>query len=273
MESQARISPNENEASEFPILLVCGQTSTRLTIDRYLKVHQHAVHCASTGAKGLDLDQQNVSQLIVADTALPDMSVSDFLENIRENRRLIRDVLDVGSAPVLLLTGAHEQFDDSTLKRIGVVARLQKPLKMSLLGACVDRILSGDLRVEEEQRLNLCILDPEERACSYFCKLLQADDVNVHPLTDVFDLSSMLTNKRVDVLVIELMAAAAEPVAYMREIIERSPKTQVVVCTALHDKSVHRELIDLGLRHIITKPVSPVTLRQAVRQALSEFHA
>ncbi len=254
------------------VMIASSQASVRLNIQRTLQHAKHEILTARNGREAIAKDKDNMTNLIIADTCLPDMPIEEMLTQIREYRRMMKDVVENEYVPVILIASATEKIDDTKLKKLGVLARLNKPLNLKLISGCVNKILSGELKLEKDKMTNLYILDPEKRALEYFSKMLKADDLDIHTLRDVFDLYSCINgSKNVDLLIAEVMISD-DPMAFLAEVKERSPDTQILVCTALHDEQLHQKFLDMGIVKVLTKPVNPVHMRAAVRQLVGKLN-
>ena len=176
----------ENSFDELSILIASGQTPVRLNIERALNSRHHQIMTATSGKNAIEIDKDSMSNLIIADATLPDMPIEEMLYQIREYRRLMKDVVINEYVPVILIASVSEKLNEAQLKKLGVLVRLNKPLNMNLISGCVDKILSGELKLEKQRLININILDPEKRALEYFSKMLKAEDVSISTLKDVY---------------------------------------------------------------------------------------
>ncbi len=257
---------------EQSILIVSGQTSVRMNLQKSLQATKHSILTAASGKAAIEIDKNSMSNLIIADTSIPDMPVEEMLLSVREYRRLMKDVVENEYVPVLLIAAINEKVDETKLKNLGVLAKLNKPLNLKLIHAVVTKVLSGELKLEKEKLVNIFILDPEKRALGYFSKMLHADDVNIHTMGDVFDLYSSINGSvNADILIVEIMVHD-KPIEFVKELRTKYPKANVLVCTAMHDEELHKKCRQLGVKDVLTKPVNPAKMRSTVREIVAKVN-
>lgn len=258
--------------SDASILLVYNQASMRMTMERYLVTHRIRAFSASSGREALDKDKANLPAGMVLDTALPDMTVEELLTKIRQHRNMIRDVIECYHARVMLVMAPNERTDVRSLRRLGVVDALPKPVNMEAFGRQVTRLLSDEAAKDVERVATIGILDPETRAREFFIRTLHADDVHIVPMTDVFDVYGSVADNPFDILLVETIGVGEDPLQFLRTLRERSPNTRVIVCTAFHDASLNSQFLDFGVSAVFTKPVNLLALRRKVREVIGEIH-
>ncbi|RMD80045.1 MAG: response regulator [Lentisphaerae bacterium] len=253
------------------IYVVSGQASTRLNIKRFLQKKNHEVFSAASGKELINLDKDFLGNLIIADSFLPDMPIVELLTHIRENRRLMKDIADIDFIPSIVVAGNNEKLDEATLKKLGMLARINKPINFNELGEVLNQIIRGELYLEQDDRVSIGILDPEKRAVQYLAKLLESDDVRIHSMYDVFDLRGLLNDgQKLDLLLVETLALTEEPESLFPLIKQANPKADIVVLTAFADEEETATLKKLGVREIMTKPIKPMQIRQLVRKIVAE---
>jgi len=255
------------------IMVVSGQAAAKLTLARHLKTKGHLVYAAGSGREAIRADKDKLYNLIVVDSNLPDMPVTEMLGHIRQYRNLMKDVVETDDVPVLLLTSKEERYDDEQLENLGVLARLHKPLSVRSLDLCVEKIFSGELRSDDSNRIRIGILDPEKRAREYFSNILQADDVDLLPMQDEFDVYAALSEDKFsfDILILEPMGLNDRIEDLLARIYERNAETKVLICTAVNDEEHIEQFTACGVAYVWTKPVKPTKLRITVRQMVAQI--
>ena len=258
-------------ATDLSVMVVSGHAATRLNIKRFLERRKHTVHVATSGREMIKMDKNFLGNLLIVDNMLPDMPVEEMLFTMRENRRLMKDIANIDYVPVVLIAGANEVIDDKKLAGLGVIARLTKPLNLKKMGEFLELVNSGEINVQSEKHCNIGILDPEIRAQQYMSKLLEAEDVKVSRLGDVFDLRASLGHGELDILIIEIMVVKDEPDIFFTELLGINPKLKIVVCTAYMDDDEQEKIHEVGVSDIMTKPIDPMKIRKRVRELVGEW--
>jgi CheY-like chemotaxis protein len=208
-----------------------------------------------------------MDSLLLIDIPLPDMPIERVLREIRTYWKLMRDVVDLPTPRVLVITAAKDRLDTGRLRRQGVLGRINKPINLKGLGLLVGRVLSGEVSIGEERMTRIGILDPEARSRDFFKSILRADDVEIVPLENEFELTAALTKGALDILLVELMGLPGSAVEFVASFRARNPGISLVAfSTAVLEDEERGRLDDLGVRAVFTKPVNPVALRQAVRE-------
>ncbi len=257
--------------NELAIYVVSGQASTRLNIKRFLQQHKHQVFTASSGKELIELDKDFLGNLVIADTFLPDMPVEEMLFTVRENRRLMKDIADIDFIPSVVVATANEKLDDKKLNKLGVIGRMQKPLNLKAMGEFLDKIISGEIQMNQDDRVGLGIMDPEKRATQYLEKLLQAEDLRIHCMHDNFDLRAALNgDTSLDILIIETLALSEDPNEFLKHILSFNPEMKIIVVTAYADDDEIAQLREAGVHDVMTKPVKPMAIRGAIRELVNE---
>ena len=261
----------KNDAQDLAIYVVSGQASTRLNIKRYLQQQKHQVFTASSGKELIELDKDFLGNLIIADTFLPDMPVNEMLFEIRENRRLMKDIADIDFIPSVVVAGANERLDDKEMKKLGCIGRMQKPLNLKIMGTFLAKIISGEIKLIKDDRVGLGIMDPEKRATQYLAKLLQADDLRIHCMHDNFDLrAAMNGDTPLDILIVETLALSEDPQEFITHILGKKSDAKIIVVTAYADDEEIEELKGYGVHEVMTKPIKPMVIRKMIRELVAE---
>ena len=252
------------------VYVVSGNASTRLTLKRQLESKTLKVIDAGSGAEMIQNDRDFVGNLLVADTALPDMPITELLQTLREKRRLMKDVAHVDYIPSILLAAPNERFDDEALEKLGVVARLSKPLNLKGAKMLIAKILSGELKIDQGKKAHLGIMDPEERTTQYLTKLLAADDLEITPLSDQFDLmSAAKADPPLNILLVEPLSFPNGATDFLRKLKGDSPDLDIIVLTAYADEEEKEAFNDIGVHEIIFKPLKPADIRKSVRELVA----
>ncbi|NCD32390.1 MAG: response regulator [Spartobacteria bacterium] len=254
----------------FPILIVSRRTSIRLTVQRFLSSSGYYVHTAEEGEEAIETDRDFLSQLLIIDTPLADMPLEQLLIELLGSRNLMKDVMQVTNVPVILLSsGSEVGLDERKYKKYGILARMDKPVNLNMLGSCVHDVLTGKLSIEEETDMTIAIMDPEKRALDYFAKLLTSEEVEIVTCNDEIDLNSV---ENVSVLIVEVMGLNTDdPCEFIRKYAQQHASVQILVTTAFHDDDMSQDMLNAGAARVITKPINPIRFRQYVREAMTKY--
>ena len=93
----------------------------------------------------------------------------------------------------------------------------------------------------------------------------------IHELKDVFDIKEAIKDEKFDMFIAEIVGFDGDPVVTLKQIMSRAPKCTTIVCTALHDDNMHKQLMEAGVAEVITKPINPFNMRSLVRQYVSKL--
>lgn len=262
------------QKSESEILIVSGQASLRLNLERHFKKKKFRTKTAGSGREAIEVSKSMVESLIIIDTSLPDMPAEHVIAQIRKYWALMRDVVEYAMPRVLVVAASNERLDESKLQRLGVIARLQKPVNIEKLTLFVQKIIEGEIKAAETRYVKVGVMDPEQRSREYFCSILKADDVEITTMKDRFDITTALTGEGLDVIIMEVMGPdSQDPLQYVTQFRENSPNTDIIaICTAAYDENLEKKLKDHGVYEVMTKPVNPVTLRQKVRELVVKHY-
>ncbi len=257
------------------ILVVSAQASVRLTIERGLKSLKMPVKTATNGKDAIKACKKMINSLLVIDTGLPDMHTETLLSEINKYWLLMRDIADFARPRTLVLAKANEKMDEGKLKKLGVIARLQKPVNLKSLVLFVNKIVAGKVKAVENKTINLGIMDPEARSRNYFKIILKSDDLKISTQKSQFDLAAAMTgDDSLDILIIELMGLEnIPPLEYIKDFKEKYPKCTIIPCSVFIDDELHAGLEKLGVKHILSKPINPAQLRETVRTIIAGKYA
>ncbi|OVE77228.1 hypothetical protein BVX99_03130 [bacterium F16] len=142
---------------------------------------------------------------------------------------------------------------------------------MKTIGLFLDKIISGEIQLNKDDRIGLGILDSEKRATQYLEKLLQADDLRIHCMTDNFDLRASLNGDTpLDILILEPLALSEEPSDFLKYIYAANPDMKIIIATAYADEDEIKAYEKLGVYKIMTKPLKPMVIRKDIRELVAE---
>jgi response regulator RpfG family c-di-GMP phosphodiesterase len=243
-----------------------------MTIERFLKSAGYCVKSVTCGADAMAIDWEQLSSLIIIDTALSDMGTEELVRAIQKQRNLMKDVMQVANVPILLVAPFNEKYDEPKWKHYGVLMKIDKPLKLNVLGACVEKVAKGEIKIETIKPVNLVIMDPEQRAIDYMEKLVQSDDVSLYMIRNEAELKAM--HIPIDILIFEVMGIQnGSPEDFFAEFKKERPNAMVIALTAFYDKGMHQKFIELGVKEFLIKPFHPVEFRKMVMGLVSEIKA
>ncbi len=256
----------------FSVLVISNAAPIRMTIERFLKSAGYHVKTVTTGADALALDWEHLSSLIVIDTALSDMTIEELVKSLQKQRNLMKDVMQVANVPILLVAPFNEKYDEPKWKNYGVLMKIDKPLKLNVLGECIEKIAKGEMKIEAVKPVNVVIMDPEQRAMDYMEKLVQSDDISLYMLRNEVEIKTLRIP--IDIFIFEVMGIQSVlPEEFFEEFKKEHPDTITIAMTAFYDKTMHDNLIKKGIREFIVKPFHPVEFRKLVLNLVSEIKA
>lgn len=73
---------------------------------------------------------------------------------------------------------------------------------------------------------------------------------------------------RPDLVIMDINMPEMDGLRAIRNILAMDPKARIVVCTALGEKHLMLEALDLGVKDFITKPFQPNKVAETVKRAL-----
>lgn len=123
--------PTDSSALDGPVLLVDDDDVFVDLVQRHLEAHGYAVSTAgSVAAARAMLSSGRPPRLVILDINLPDDS----------GWSLLRDgsLAGAGSPPVVIMSGT--QIRPERLREFHVAGYLPKPVSMTLLTSCIDRL-------------------------------------------------------------------------------------------------------------------------------------
>ncbi len=256
----------------FSVLVISNAAPIRMTIERFLKSAGYHVKTVTSGADALALDWEQLSSLIIIDTALSDMGIEELVKALQKQRNLMKDVMQVANVPILLVAPFNEKYDEPKWKHYGVLMKIDKPLKLNILGECIEKIAKGEMKIESIKPINIVLMDPEQRAMDYMEKLVQSDDVSLYMIRNELELKAMKIP--IDILVFEVMGIqSTSPEEFFAEFRKERPDTIVIALTAFYDKSMHEKFVELGVKEFLIKPFHPVEFRKMIMGLVSEVKA
>jgi DNA-binding response OmpR family regulator len=153
--------------TQMEFLVVSGQAAIRLNIERELKRLKFKVKTASSGKEAIKLSKTMLSSLIIVDSGLPDMPVLRLLQEVNKYWALMRDVVEFDKPKAIVIAKANEKLDEMSLRKFGVLAKLQKPVNLKTLVLFVNKIIQGQVKAEEGKVYRVGIMDPESRSRDY----------------------------------------------------------------------------------------------------------
>jgi len=260
--------PAAANTPQMEILVVSGQASIRLTMERELRKLKMKVKSAGSGREAMKIAKTMVNSLIIIDTGLPDMPVIKLLEDVNKYWALMRDVVEFGKPKAIVIAKHNEKLDEFALKKLGVLAKLQKPVNLKTLLLFVNKIVAGKIKAEKSRTYRLGIMDPETRSREYFKNILKADDISIASIKNEFEIAAEMAGDPLDILIIEVVGLKTDVLEYLTKFRQDFPKTVVLPCSVYIDEELQEGLTKLGIDILLPKPIDPMLMRQTVRDII-----
>ena len=116
------------------ILVIDDERDIREMFQRLLSEWSYEVLTAANGQEGLSLMEQELPDLVILDIAMPLMNGYQFLEKVKEDRRMKH-------IPVITISGVDTDID--RLKELGTDEFLSKPFSSTVLLETIQRLLGS----------------------------------------------------------------------------------------------------------------------------------
>lgn len=113
---------------QFRVLVIEDNPDTREMLETALDLSGYVVTSAGSGEEGLEREQQEHPDIILADIGLPGMDGYEFLERTR-------DLPGMADVPALALTGFGQESDIQRAHEAGFAGHLVKPVDLDALEA------------------------------------------------------------------------------------------------------------------------------------------
>jgi len=104
------------------IIVVDDDEESRTVLKRLLEKAGYEVRLAIDGVSGLNLVLESRPSLVISDWRMPIMDGKQFVESLRSSP-------DVGSVPVIMLTGRKSDEEARAAREAGVTDFIVKPFK------------------------------------------------------------------------------------------------------------------------------------------------
>jgi len=116
------------------ILLVDDNEIVRITLKEFLTLLGLVVIEASNGKEGLEKALSSEFHILITDYKMPDMTGIEMLEEILKFKQNFK---------VVILTGFANEIDSEVIKKLGVVAVLEKPVALGVLEKLITQLLAN----------------------------------------------------------------------------------------------------------------------------------
>ena len=118
------------------------------------------------------------------------------------------------------------------------------------------------------QPIQILILDDEEIVGKRLKTALEKSGYEVEIFQHGRDAVSRIADKDFDVVVTDIRMEEIDGIQILEHVLEKSPRTKVIVITGYATVEVAREALTRGAFDFIAKPFKPDDLREAVTRAV-----
>ncbi len=215
--------------------------------------------------------------LVVSDVNMPEMSGYDFVEQVRDD-------VNCGNPPIIILTSGGRDGDASVRDRLGIAERLMKPVKQSELFDAIVRTL-GVTSPEDETSFNY---DEQFDDQLGRLKILLAEDNIINQKLAIGVLSRFghqvtvasngeeaikaLETDSFDLVMMDVQMPVMDGFAATQAIREREVKTgahiPIIAMTAHAMKGDREKCIECGMDEYVAKPIRITALREKLAMVL-----
>lgn len=112
------------------------------------------------------------------------------------------------------------------------------------------------------------IVDDEDKVRSYLARLLQKRGYEVHAATDGAEALAMLTQRAVDIVLLDVLMPGASGIDVLPEIKRLQPEAEVIMLTGNASGAIGVEGIRRGAFDYLLKPIDLTQLLQRMTAAL-----
>ena len=124
-----------------------------------------------------------------------------------------------------------------------------------------------------EKALQIVVVDDEHIVRKRLKPALEKDGYEVEVYEDGADLLQRLKEKIFDIVVTDLRMENIDGLQVLKEVLDQSDHTKVIIITGYASVEVAREALTIGAFDFIAKPFKPNDLRTVIEKAASAIRA
>ncbi len=177
---ESRSPADDDRHTRAQVLVIDDDDELRQIVEHELSEHFFDVTGCDTGRRGLDIIRSRPPDLVVLDLGLPDVSGLDILRQIRQ----------MGSLPVIILSGWNSEADRVVGLEMGADDYVVKPFSPRELAARVKTVLRRAEAAPEHAPPST--LDYDRLVIDLAARDVQVDDQYVDLTAKEFDLLAFL---------------------------------------------------------------------------------
>lgn len=199
-EKDSRLTLYVGEKVKCKVLIV----DDNVDIVHFIKNNLPDTECLSAynGKMGMDMAQQNLPDIIIADVMMPIMNGIEMIKQLKSN-------IETSTIPVIMLTAKDDKKTELDLLAIGVEAFIAKPFEIKELAMHIDRILRNKYRLVRKLKGEGVDLEaemmltesPDEKFLHYITQIIEQNlsnsDLNVTKLAELSGYHSKQIYRRV----------------------------------------------------------------------------
>lgn len=199
-EEDFRLPLYAGEQGKCKVLIV----EDNVDIAHFIKNNLPDTECliAYNGKMGMEMAQQNLPDIIIADIMMPVMNGIEMIKQVKSN-------IETSTIPVIILTAKDDKKTELDLLAIGVEAFIAKPFEIKELMIHIDRILRNKYRLvrklKEEgvdlEKETILTESPDEKFLNYITEIIEQNlsnsDLNVTKLAELSGYHSKQIYRRV----------------------------------------------------------------------------
>jgi DNA-binding NtrC family response regulator len=133
--------------------------------------------------------------------------------------------------------------------------------------------VTGKVVSVNEDSLSILVLDDEPIVGKRLRAALEKSGYAVEVFEDSRAALRRLDEKEFDIIVTDVRMEEVDGIQVLEHVLERSPRTRVIVITGYATVEVAREALAKGAFDFIAKPFKPDDLRQVIRKAAEDLRA
>ncbi len=229
------------------ILIVDDDQDGSLSLRDVLHDMGYPADVAHNGAEALELVRRQTYDIALLDYRMPDIDGVSLYRRIKQ--------LHPAIAGVVITAFATEETHRSAAAA-GADQILPKPLEMERLLALIARV---------SQRPVVLLIDDDQDFCESLRDLLQEKDFRVSMAHSVKDAVSRLALDRCQTAIVDLQLGRESGMDVLERIHAHYQNMNIVVVSGYPEQlhSLHDRFEDLGVEHVISKPLD---LRQLLQK-------
>ena len=122
-----------------------------------------------------------------------------------------------------------------------------------------------------DQKIEIMVLDDEEIVGKRLKTALEKSNYEVEIFRDSQQAVARIAEKEFDIVVTDVRMEGIGGMEVLEHVLERSPRTKVILITGYATVEVAREALTRGAFDFIAKPFKPDALREVILKAVKEL--